>query len=399
MSAQVDVVQVAVGGYGASLLETLLELGQEYPLRLAGMVDPAPEQSPAWDVVQRLDAPLYGSLREFYREHGAGLAVIASPIHHHCPQTCLALAQGSHVMCEKPLGATVQEARRMAEARDREGRFVAIGYQWSFSPTILRLKEDIMAGRFGAPLRLRTLVLWPRDHAYYARNDWAGAVRDAEGRWILDSPVNNAVAHFLHNMLFCLGPERDRSVELRDVTGETYRANDIENYDTAALRCHTAGGVEVLYFCSHAVAEQRGPEFVYEFEDATLTIDGLGGEVTARFADGAEESYGVPDNSPGPKLRACLDAIRDGRQIPCGVEASSAQTLCMNGLHDSAGEIVDFPPSLVRIEGGRTYVEGLGQVLSEGYEAGELPSERQVPWAGEGRTVDLTDYGDFPGGG
>jgi hypothetical protein len=71
----------------------------------------------------------------------------------------------------------------------------------------------------------------------------------------------------------------------------------------------------------------------------------------------------------------------------------------MNGLHDSADEIVDFPPSLVRIEGGRTHVEGLGPVLTECYEAGELPSERQVPWASAGRTVDLTDYGDFPGGG
>ena len=40
-------------------------------------------------------------------------------------------------------------------------KIVAIGYQWSFSDAIQKLKADVIAGIFGKPRRLKTLVLWP----------------------------------------------------------------------------------------------------------------------------------------------------------------------------------------------------------------------------------------------
>jgi len=57
---------------------------------------------------------------------------VSSPIHCHVPQSVAALRGGSHVLCDKPSrhGADVD---RLADARDRAGRFVMIGYQWSFS--------------------------------------------------------------------------------------------------------------------------------------------------------------------------------------------------------------------------------------------------------------------------
>ena len=142
----------------------------------------------------------------------------------------------------------------MIRARDEAGKLVAIGYQWSFSSPIQRLKRDILAGGLGAPRRLRSVCLWPRDEVYYTRNDWAGRQRAADGSWILDSPVNNAMAHDLHNMLYLLGPSIDRSAQPVEIVAELYRANDIENFDTAALRVRTTSGAEVLFYGSHAIA-------------------------------------------------------------------------------------------------------------------------------------------------
>ena len=133
---------------------------------------------------------------------------------------------------------------------------VAIGYQWSFSPAIQRLKGDIAAGVFGAPKRLKTIVLWPRDETYYSRNRWAGKQRDEAGNPIFDSPVSNACAHYLHNMLYVLGDAVDRSAIPSRVSAELYRAHPIENYDTAALRCWTDRGVEILFIVSHATRRQ-----------------------------------------------------------------------------------------------------------------------------------------------
>ena len=135
----------------------------------------------------------------------------------------------------------------MLAARDRAGKHVTIGYQWSMADAIQRLKSEVLSGLFGKPRRLRTMVLWPRDDAYYSRNRWAGRVRDADGNWILDSPVNNACAHHLHNMLYLLGARPDRSAAVHSLRAELYRAHAIENYDTAILRCETANGAEIFF--------------------------------------------------------------------------------------------------------------------------------------------------------
>ena len=127
-----------------------------------------------------------------------------------------------------------------------------IGYQWSFSKAIQSLKNDIIKGLFGKPIRLKTLALWPRDDEYYGRNNWAGRIKENQGKWVLDSPMNNAVAHYLHNMFYVLGFEVDSSAVPKQVIAECYRANPIENYDTAVCRILTTDDVEILFYASHA---------------------------------------------------------------------------------------------------------------------------------------------------
>ena len=143
------------------------------------------------------------------KEH-PDLVVISTPPQFHAEQVIMALEHGCHVLCEKPVACDPQQVRQMIQARDRAGKQVAIGYQWSFSPAILQMKSDIIAGRFGKPKKLRTSVFWPRDERYYARNDWAGRQRDSRGRRP-GQPGEQCVQPFLHNMFFVLGSAMDRS--------------------------------------------------------------------------------------------------------------------------------------------------------------------------------------------
>ena len=118
----VSVLMVAIGGYGFHYLKTLLEELPPARCRLAGVVDPRAEQSMLWPVVSHLGVPVHASVEAFYGEgHRADLAVISSPIHWHVPQSLVALAHGSTVLCDKPLGATIQEAQELIQARDRSG--------------------------------------------------------------------------------------------------------------------------------------------------------------------------------------------------------------------------------------------------------------------------------------
>ncbi len=395
----ITVALSGLGGYGHEYLNELLDPRYTSRVTLAGGIDPQPEHCARLAELRARGAPIYPTLEDFYRERSADLLIVSAPIHEHAPQTCLGLRHGSHVLCEKPLAATVQEADAMIATRDAAGRAVAIGYQWSFDPAILSLKRDIMAGRFGRPARLSALALWPRDHAYYTRNDWAGKQKAPNGVWVLDSPVNNAVAHYLHNMLFLLGAQIDRSATPISVQAELYRANAIENYDTAALRVITAESAEILFYASHAVSERVGPILRAEFERGKIRMDDLGDRITAQTADGALIDYGAPDNGVRAKLEAMLNVVEQGASVPCGIEAARAHTVCMNGAQESA-QIAQFPAAQLReISSGDsrlTCVAGLGAALQACAQAGKLPAELGFDWARPGRIIDLRGYSMFP---
>lgn len=428
MNEPVSVVVVGIGGYGEVYLSALVEEVRRGRCCLTAAVEPSPERCSRLAELRSQGVPIYSSIEELPpRTASVEIMVLSSPIHLHCPHTCQALARGSFVLCEKPAAATVQEVDQMIEARDQAGRFVAIGYQWSFSSPIQQLKRDIQAGLFGRPRRLKSLCLWPRDASYYGRNDWAGRLRDDGGRWVLDCPPNNAMAHDLHNMLYVLGDRIDASAQPAEVTAETYRANPIENFDTAAVRVRTVGGVEVLFFGSHAVRENLDPIFSFEFDEALVDFAGGQSPIVARFKKGTPpdaasreglapaagrcqagpgggfREYPSPLSEPqAAKLSVCLDVLAGDGAIPCGLEAARSQTICANGIHESMPEATAFPAELVSRTGEGlkrlVYVEALPEVLRASFDRGLLPSELGVPWARRGRTVDMRNYAGYPGG-
>ncbi len=400
---KVEIVLVGIGGYGGAYVGSVLDAHARGYVRLVGAVDPAPERCGRLDELKELGIGLYDDIAGFYAERTADLAVISAPIHLHAPCTCLALDRGSSVLCEKPLTATIQDAMRMADAEAASPGFAAIGYQWSFSAAIQALKRDMIAGDFGRAVRLRTLVAWPRTKWYFGRNDWAAAIKSPDGAWVLDSPANNATAHFLHNMFYVLGPTRETSDRPVDVQAELYRANEIANYDTAAIRCHTQSGAEVLFYTTHAVTERIGPSFHYEFEHATVSY-GWSDEpvIVAELRDGTRREYGDPSAANRDKLWRSIEAVKGGEPVACGIEAATAQTLCINGAQESVDEIATFPADLVRVdeeENGdlQTWVDGLFASFESCFERGILPAEHpDISWARPGRVVDLTGYTSFP---
>ncbi|NOY61250.1 MAG: Gfo/Idh/MocA family oxidoreductase [Calditrichaeota bacterium] len=396
----VKLALVGLGGYGLVYLEGLLDQKKTDDFEIVAGIDPEPQRCTRLQELKAMNVPIFHSMDEFFNKGTADLVIISSPIQMHLPQTCFALSQGANVLCEKPLGATIQEAGRMIKARDDAKKFVAIGYQWSFSDAIQALKRDIQSGLFGSPKRLKTMVLWPRGKVYYSRNNWAGKLKDEKGHWILDSPANNAFAHYLHNMFYVLGDQVDSSAKPGSVAAELYRANPIETFDTFAARVVTQADVEILFYGSHAIEEETGPIITYEFEEATVDYNGRNSNMVAHFSDGSKKNYGAPDDDQVKKMWDAIRAVQTGEKIVCGPEAASSQTLCVNGMQESMPEIVNFPDEQIFVCGEIgdkiNYVKGLKDSLFECYEKNALPGELGFEWSKNGKEIDLRDYHEFP---
>jgi hypothetical protein len=238
-------------------------------------------------------------------------------------------------------------------------------------------------------------VMFPRGRDYYRRNGWAGRVTTDNGEHVYDSPLNNAAAHYLHNMLYVLGPTRETSAWPAEVQAELYRANEIESYDTAALRCRTTCGTELLFYTTHAAPQRRGPVCRFEFEHAVVEYeDGHAGQFVARFSDGRVVNYGEPEVDRKEKIWQSIDAVRTGAPVACGTAAALPHALCVTAAQESCPRIAEFPDSLRRsgtIGGGEemVWVDGLSGALSDACERGLLPCEcEDIPWARGGRRVE-----------
>jgi predicted dehydrogenase len=381
-----NVALIGIAGYGEFYLRHLLaDTPAARAVRLAGVVDIAPERCSHLDELRRRGVPVWPTMEALYDATCVDLSIIATPIHFHARQTRFALDHGSHVLCEKPLAGNLAEATQMLDAQEQSGRFVAIGFQWSFTQPVQALKRDIMAGLLGKPIRMRSIVHYPRGLSYFRRNNWVGRLVTAGGQPVLDSPANNATAHFLHNMLYLLGDRIDTAAMPAKVQAELYRANDIGNYDTAAMRVMTDNDVEVLFYTSHCVPAKQEPLCRFEFEKAVVEFDGhADARFVARFQDGRIIDYGEVAHTPD-KLWHAIECVRTGGKPWCGIGASMAHLRTIVAAQRPRDEICTFPTALVERRGlddeHILTVTGLDTGLMDCYQAAALPGELRLPWS------------------
>ena len=143
---EIRVLLVGIGGYAVNYVCEMKERGVPEGLILAGVVDPYAAQSPRYEDALSMTSVFCNTVEEFYAEHQADFAVICTPIPLHAPQAIYCMEHGSHVLCEKPVCATVDDVQRMIAARDKTGKKLSIGYQWSHSDAIAAERHRMACG-------------------------------------------------------------------------------------------------------------------------------------------------------------------------------------------------------------------------------------------------------------
>ena len=398
---------VGIGGFGRSHLNSITELEGEGQLTLNAAVVRNPDKYA--DQVRDLSGRgvrILHSLEDLLREGGVDVIALPTGIQHHVPQTVACLQAGFDVVCEKPVAAVIQETDRMIAVKVETGRHVAIGYQAIPTPSIQTLKSTLLGGKPGKLRSIRVQAGWPRPDEYYTRNPWAGRLK-VDGDWVLDSPINNAAAHQVNNALYLAGPSPDESAELVSVQAELYRARDIESLDTGCIRAITMDGVDIVIALSHVTRETFNPTIVCHCEEATIHWAHPSGETHVRYRDGTEESFDNEDiNANVLPFQNMIDVLHGEGRILCTPENARAQTVCINGAHESSPGIVDVRGDFVDEEyreGSKgqksrfAFIKGLDALTHRSFEEGKLFSELGAKWARPSSPFDVTGYAYFPG--
>lgn len=410
MAIKPRVALAGTGGFGNYYVQNLLYHLDPDSFVFEGVIDPFVKKAPLYQELLDRGVPMYDTLEEFYQEHSADLVMLATPIKFHKQQSMTALDHGSNVLCEKPLMTNIDEVDELREAVRRSGKQMAVGFQWSFSPALLQVKQDILDGVFGKPVLFQSMTIFPRYDSYFNRNNWAGKVFDSSGSLVLDSIATNATAHYLHNIFFMLGDSIAASAMPKTIKVSLYRANPIETFDSCFMTGEFENGCQFQYLTSHAAVDEVQPLLRYTFENAVLTYDSnvKDSKIIVTFKDGTVKEYASPNiglGSGDEKMRFMIENVALNRPIPCQIDTVLPHMKVCDALFDLV-DVYPFPDEVVhrvpdpRSENGNAggnFVKNLYQDILCCMKENKLPDELGLAWAQPSTSVNINAYQHFSG--
>lgn len=399
MDRALNIGVVGLDGYAAAVAKYLTDQGPHtQPLvRLAAVLPPPFQRSdPRLDNFRAQNIFVADSLDELVARPELEAVWLPVPIHLHRPFTEKALAAGKAVLCEKPLAGSLQDVDAMIRARDNARTPVAVAYQHTYDPLIVKLKRQLLDGAIGKIEHATLIGCWPRSTQYFRRSDWPGKIRIGDA-WVLDSPPHNALSHFINLGLLLLGSSFETSALPRHVEAELYRANSIENYDTVTLRAKLQTGVEFLVAMTHACRESIGPILKIHGTRGTLTWNYQGVQLNST-------NYALAPNMPRDMIERFARLARgtpDETRFYASLEIARAPVFLINAASESTA-IIPIPAQFI------TDVETKGEHFNTipGLEAAmrRCVDERKLlhetgamPFTKPAGQLDTTTYREFHG--
>jgi myo-inositol 2-dehydrogenase/D-chiro-inositol 1-dehydrogenase len=324
VSSKLKVGVVGAGAMGASHVATLAAgVPSAQVIRVFDM-----DTARAKSVAEAVGGEAADSAEALIADPEVDAIVIASPDFTHADLAIAAIAAGKHVLCEKPLAVTAEDARRVVDAEVAAGRqFVQVGFNRRFDPGFLDLKGSIADGSLG---EVRLLHGIHRNASNTTSTDDATLVTGSmihefdTFRWLLDDEVVG------------IRVESPITEGFRDPQVATLWMADGQMI-TAEVFCNAAYGydvrVEVVGTGGSATLEPRTPVVRRIGGQGSSSI---GSDFVAHFI----ESYRL-------ELAAWADASLAGDVVGAtawdGYVANLVAASGVAALHSGAREAVDVP--------------------------------------------------------
>jgi predicted dehydrogenase len=199
------------------------------------------------------------------------LVCVNSPNRLHAEQALAALEAGKHVLVEKPLCLTLDEADALCAAAARHGRVLGYAENLCFSPLYRRARELIREGAVGK-------VHWARQVEKHGGpySPWFFTREDAGGGALMDMGC-----HGIEALRFVFGRPAVRAVSARLAT--TLHADKTSLDDDAVVTLELADGAVLVSESSWAVKSGMQSTLEVHGADGTLFVD-LMGETGLRLA-------------------------------------------------------------------------------------------------------------------
>ncbi|TMJ12702.1 MAG: Gfo/Idh/MocA family oxidoreductase [Bacillati bacterium ANGP1] len=282
------------------------------------------------DIAARCGVRGYETFDDVLRDPEIQVVYLATPHDVHAEQTLRCAAAGKHVLVEKPMALSVEDAAAMVRACAGAGVQLYVGFHLRFHPAHRQARAVVASGQIGD-------LVW-------AEARWL-SFRDPDTGWRLDPHRSGGTlltargVHLIDLIRYVCRAEFRTISGLSDGLRPEHPADDL----TAAMGTLSSGGVAHLV-CSRLVPGAVNSLEIYGTHGTIVCRDTLGAEPggTLTVCIGSEEravSYGVCDAFGGEVDWVCEAVMGGGRPDPAGAggEDGARVTAVTCGLVASVG--------------------------------------------------------------
>ncbi len=308
---------VGLGNMGSDHARNILE-GKIPRLRLTDVCDTDPGRLARYEQLRR-----FSSSEQMIRSGEIDAILIATPHYSHTTIGIDALAQGLHVLVEKPISAHKADCERLVAAHRNKKQIFAAMFNQRTDPYYIKIRQLVRSGELGEIRRINWIVTnWFRTELYYTSGGWR-ATWSGEGGGVLlnQCPHNLDLFQWIFGMpktvrSFCrFGRYHDIEVE-DDVTAYFEYANNATGVlitttgeAPGSNRLEVTGEQGNLIYENDSLSFRRNEEKMSSFSRTTKE----------RFIGPPTWQVSIPVNGHGPQhngiLNNFVEAILDGAAL------------------------------------------------------------------------------------
>jgi predicted dehydrogenase len=313
----------------------LLGMGQINGARLVAVCDV--DEAKARKVAAEFSVPHYRDMHEMMESVSVDVVVVLTESGRHVDHVLELTRHGKHIVVEKPMALTLDDADRMIRACDAARIKLFVVKQNRFNVPVVKLREALDEGRFGKLVMGTVRVRWCRRQEYYDQDEWRGT-------WALDGGVlTNQASHHVDLLEWMMG-----DVESVFALSRTALV-DIETEDTAVVVLRfSSGALGVIEATTAARPTDLEGSISILGEGGTVEIGGFAvnelkvwkfaeareddGEVRTRYSVNPPNVYGYGHQAYYEHVVDCI--LNDRKQLVDGLEGRRSLEL-INAIYES----------------------------------------------------------------
>ena len=232
--------RVGIIGCGAIFFMHAYPLHKLENVEIKAVCDIKPEALQAARQLFNCDG--YSDYHELLKREDIDVIHILTPHYLHARMAIAAAEAGKHVLTEKPMSISMEEARAVVAAGKRNRVTIGVISQNRYNAASVAIQDAIENGSLGKVIGQRVILSWTKPAEYYQNSDWHGTWDKEGGSLMIDQAI-----HVMDLARWFIGDE------IQDVQATIANRNhpEIETEDTAEGLITYRSGVKSVFFATN----------------------------------------------------------------------------------------------------------------------------------------------------